>query len=184
MTDPILLRTASPERLAAVLGPGVPAAVVARLVQSPRLQTRLTALMVSRLGELGPVTPSQAKALALMPDALVALSRRAGAVWHAGALARTIDGPGRRSLAAAIGEDDYGTALAGLFLAPPAEVLHHPSVDLIGMIATDGAACLAAWCGKQPATVAGRLNLSRPDAQAGAAHDRFGPKSVAWLLER
>lgn len=184
MTEVDVLRAAPHDRLAALLGHGVSSALIGRLVGSARLRTRLAGLISSRLGDLGELDRHQVSALAMTPDGLLDLSTRAGVVWNGAAIARIIDGASRRALLVALGEHRYSLALAGLGLAQPGATLDPSPDGIVAAVAADGAACLAAWCEAQPATVAGRLRLIRPDGSPGTAHAMSGPAIVAWLLER
>ncbi len=182
MTDLSLLQAATHDRLASVLGCGVSAALVDRLVQSPRFRTRLTGLVSSRLGDIGAVSREQARVLAMRPDELTDLSIRAGVVWHAGAIVRIIDGVSRRSLVALLGDKNYELALACLSLQAQGITLERGPEDIAKAVPVDGAACLAAWCESQRREISGRLRLTRPVASAGPLHEAWGPQIVARLL--
>ncbi len=184
MRDLRLLDAAPHDRIALLLGFGVSPALVTRLVRSPRLQARLAPVVVSRLGALAVPDKWQAAALAMLPDELHDLANRTGAVWHAGAIARIIDGPSRRTLVGALGENTYELALAGIALAQPVGYPAPSPASLVEAVAADGAASLAAWCEAQPPSIAARLRLMRPDVSFDATHAKTGPGIVAWLLGR
>jgi YOP proteins translocation protein K (YscK) len=178
-----LLRHAPQSRIAALLGHGVSQAFIDRLRGTPRLNARLAALIAEQLGEVGDLTMEQRTALALGPEAMAGLAVQAGAVWHAGAIARIIDGAARRMLIGLLGEDTYRLALDGLPLAA-AEVPDQSPEAIADAAPGDGAACFAAWCDTQPLAVAGRLALARPIAAVTPAHRASGPAVIDWLLGR
>ena len=182
MNDLLRLRAAAPDRIADLVGHGISPALVGRLVRLPRLEARLAALIAAPWGPPGPLDPARSAVLAMGEAELVALAFRAGVVWHAGAIARVIEGPSRQDLVGRLGPDGYDLALAGLPLASPAS--QDPGAVSPASIAADGAACLAAWCDAQPPAIAGRLRLLRPAASPRTVHSASGPAIVAWLLER
>jgi hypothetical protein len=184
VTDVTLLQAAPHDRLAFVLGYGVSAALVDRLAQLTRLQARMTELISSRLGDLGDLNREHAKVLAMAPDELMDLSIRAGVVWHAGVIARIIDGVSQRALVVLLGERNYGLALACLCSQPPLpdNTFDRGPKDIAKAVSVDGAACLAAWCESQPRAVSGRLRLIRPAASPEAAHETLGPQIITRLL--
>jgi hypothetical protein len=182
VTDVALVRAASHERLASVLGYGVSADLVGRLAQSSRLRMRLTSLIASRMGKIGELDREQARILAMSPDQLTDLSMRAGAVWHAAAILRIVDGVSRRILVARLGEKNYQLGLAFRSLQPPGTTLDRAPGEIAQAVPADGAACLAAWCESQPPAVAGRLRLTRPAASPEPAHLTWGPPIIAGLL--
>lgn len=182
MNDLSRVRAAAPDRIADVLGHGVSPALIGRLVRLQRIEARLAALVAARWGPLGPLDPAQAAILAMDEDELVALASEAGAVWHAGAVARVIDGSSREALIGSLSAHGYDLALAGVHLASPSS--EDPGAVLPESIAADGAACLAAWCDAQPPAIAGRLRLVRPAASPKSVHAAAGPAIVAWLIER
>lgn len=182
MIDANLLRSITSEKIASALGGGVSAALVDTLVRSPRFGARLAGLVLSRLGDLGSPTHQQAAVLAMQSGELSALACRAGCVWHAGAIARIIDGAARRALVDSIGDENYALAFAYRELQPPGVAHERSPDDLVRAIAADGAACLAAWSEAQPAPMAMLLRLMRPDASPGSLHETWGVAIVARLL--
>lgn len=189
MIDLTLLRNAHHDRIAALLQHGVSTALVGRLIHSERLQMRLAEFVSAQLGELDALDGTQAAVLAMSPDAMADLAMRAGAIWHARAIARIIDGPSRRALLALLGEDRYrlaleGLDLVGLDLAAPATDIDRTPETIAKSVEADGAACLAAWCEAQPPRIANRLALLRPAGSPATIHKASGPVIIAWLLER
>jgi hypothetical protein len=128
MNDAERIRMASANDVAALLGGGLQGELVEMLAASPRFAPRLHAAAERRLGELRAPKPAVA-ALALTPAGLSDIVRRAGAVWHAAAIARVIDTSARRHLMASLGPDVYAIALEGRGLAPPAEAVVPPDRD-------------------------------------------------------
>lgn len=184
MTLDALVLDAKPAQLAALLGATVPPALVEDMVRSPRLRARLAGLLPARLGDVGAIDSVQGALLAMNRDALLSLALRAGAVWHAAAIKRIVEGAAIRTLVERIGEAQRRVALAGAALAPEAE-LAAPSPDAIAdAVPTDGAACLAAWCEAQPWPVAIRLRLLRPEAAPSPEHISRGPAIITWLARQ
>lgn len=183
MKDVERLRAAAPGDLAAVLGRGVPADLAGILAGSHRFADRLVEAAAGRIEDPDSLDPRQAAVLALAPAAVRGLVRRAGAVWHARALARVVDGAALRDLAAALGPGTYAVALEERGLAPPAEANPAFTGDLIEAVSADGAACWGAWVARQPRPVAVRLALLGGGAPPGAAHAAFGPPIVDRLLD-
>ncbi len=182
MTLDALVLDAKPAQLAALLGATVPPSVVEDVVRSPRLRAKLAGLLPARLGAIGEIDSVQGVLLAMNRDALLSLSMRAGAVWHASAIKQLVDGAAIRALVERIGEAQRRIALAGAALAPPAK---HLSLDALAeAIPADGAACLAAWCEAQPWPVAVRLRLLRPEAAPDPEHVNQGPAIIAWLASQ
>jgi hypothetical protein len=180
--DHLLLKTAPSDRLAAVLACGVSAATMDRLAQISRLQARMIELISARLGDVGDLTPDQARALAMTPDELVDLSARAGIIWYGGAIARMIDKASRQSLVSLLGEAAYGLALACVDLRPPGIALDLTPENIAKAAPLDGAACLAAWCASQSHAVSRRLQLTIPAATPQSVHAAWGPKIIGRLL--
>lgn len=175
------LAEAMPDRLAALLGHGVSEGLAARLQGEARLRAGLDRLLADRLGTLPELDAVQAHVLSMDGAALARLGAQAGAVWHASAIGRIVDGAAVRALVAAIGEDLRGVALRGRVLAGP-ETAAAPEA-IAALIPHDGAACLAAWCAAQPRPVAARVALRWTPAAPGAAHRAQGPAIIAWLAE-
>jgi hypothetical protein len=183
LSNPTLMQSVPHDRIAALLGHGVSATLVARLVSAPRLQIRLAAMISAQLGEIEGLDEDQASVLAMTPEAIADLSTRAGLVWHAGSVARVIDAVSRRALVAALGENNYVLALDGIAMAAPATLAPSPKT-IEDAIRVDGPACLTAWCETQPPGIASRLALLLPPASTTSAHKAAGPAIVAWVLRR
>jgi hypothetical protein len=184
MNDVERIRAAPTDRVAALLGHGFPGRLVEKLAEMPRFAPRLQAAVASRLGDLPPIDARQIVALALDEDGLRRITLRAGAVWHAAALARLVDGAARRGAIASLGPDAYALALESRALGSSGGSADLPQGDLAGAAAVDGECCWAAWCAMQPAPLKSRLSLLARDVSPLAAHMAFGPAIIGWLLDR
>jgi hypothetical protein len=107
---------------------------------------------------------------------------RAGAVWHAPAIALVVDASARRRLIASLGPDVYSIALEGRSLAPVDAIV--PPDDWAEAAMRHGASCWSAWCALQPPSVASRLALLGRNGLPERIHEAFGPAIVDWLLDR
>jgi hypothetical protein len=196
MNDAERIRVASANDIAALLGGGLHGDLVEKLTSSPRFAARLHAAARCRLGDLSIAeqkllaeqnlasTPAAA-ALALAPDSLSDIVLRAGAVWHAAAIARVVDTAARRGLMATLGPDVYAIALEGRGLAPAVEPIVPPEGDGWAEAAMrDGARCWSAWRALQPPAVASRLALLGFNSVPARIHTAFGPAIVDRLLDR
>ncbi|MCQ8239618.1 hypothetical protein [Rhizosaccharibacter radicis] len=182
-----------PARLASLLGSGISADLVSRMLAVPRLEASCRRLLDRRIGVSAPALPPTAEAaLSLDGLALLALAHRAGAVWHAPLILSTIDGTAVRALVAAIGARARATAIRHAALAPPPEqgnalspVAGQGSPLSAEMIAADGMASLAAWCESQPTGVGRRVMLRLPFSASVSIDDRYrrhAPPIVDALL--
>ena len=184
MTDSeALAGTALPSHLAAVLGPGLSETVAARLQGIERLRPRLDQILAARLGAVTEPDAVQAQVMGMDTSSLARLASEAGAVWHAAAIARLLDGEAVRALVPLIGKGLWTVALRGYTLSGPATA--STPEEIASAIPADGAACLAAWCEAQPPPVAGRVGLRwAPSVPVtpGAAHRERGPAILAWLV--
>ena len=181
MNDAERIRVASANDVAALLGGGLQGELVEMLAASPRFAPRLRAAAQRRLGELSAGEPA---ALALTPAGLSDIVRRAGAVWHAAAIARVVDTSGRRHLMASLGSDVYAIALEGRGLAPAEAVVAPDRDDWAAAATSDGACCWSAWRTLQPPAVASRLALLGCNVLPARIHQVFGPAIIDWLLDR
>lgn len=191
---------ARPDRLAAALGLGLPAAQ--RLLAGERFRTRLSALLIDALA-LPPCRRSDGDGvigggviggadltLATLPQSAIArLPMAFGCLRHAATIRRVILGQERARLAGAIGEDLYRLALDAPEFGPPQE----PGADAgaagdpVLRIIRDGAAWFRAWLARLPPALGRRLVLMlpvgiEPEPLPGAA-PRLDAMA-AWLAER
>lgn len=187
-------------QLAAWLGHGMSADLLARMLALPRLEASCSRLLQARLGPWpdppnDPAQPSFAARMALLRDvdglALLWLVQRAGAVWHASSILKTIEGAAVRSLVNSIGATLRLIAIRHASLAPvhvggTAATDDEPS-DRDGLalsIARDGLGCFSAWCDAQPVAVGQRLRLLLPVKEVAADPYRMhGPVIVDALLD-
>ena len=170
-----------PRRLAEWLGHGVTAGLLARFMEYPRLQARCIRLIDGRVGQAA-ASAVQEVALSLDGLCLAALAHRSGAVWHAIAILRPIEGAAVRGLIGVLGPGLRRLALAHAGLAPnlPEPT---PLQALPQAIADDGLRCLIAWCDAQPGAVGLRVALRLNSyATPGASHRQAGPAIVEALL--
>jgi hypothetical protein len=172
------------DRIAEALGCGIGAGLVERLMAEPRLRLRLVDIAAGHLGPTGALNQAQAAILGMARGALDALALRVGAAWHARLVARIIDAPTRRMLAARWGDDVIAFALHGLPFAPPDEPVDLAPETMVALAPAEGAACLAAWCAVQPPPVASRIALLRPAAACEPKHRSWGPAIVDWAAGR
>jgi hypothetical protein len=141
-----------------------------RLKQTPRLQNRLSWL-ISENYELGPslaaLKMSDAdRAIALTSqDDLIALVRRAGAIYSAKAIAGVVLAQQVKTLYAQLGEELYDFALKHQDLA--GAKLQFEPLDTAGeQIEFDGLRCLSAWCHAQLDDTGKRVRLRLPASPA------------------
>lgn len=188
-------------QLAAWLGHGMSADLLARMLAVPRLEASCSRLLQERLGPWpdAPDDPAQynsfAARTALVREfdglALLWLAQQAGAVWNARSILKTIDGTAVRSLVNGIGAKLRLVAICHASLAPAsvggtAATGDEPADPdgLASCIARDGLGCLATWCGAQPVAVGQRLRLLLPGRGVPAdPYQTHGPAIVDALLD-
>jgi len=172
-----------PERLAGHVAPGLPAAVAARLLASPRLGARARALAER-------VAAAAGDALAALPPAEAALARAAlthagreglaraavlaGAAWNAPRVRALLRAADVAAFAEAFGRDARAAALAHGDLAPPPAADHLP---LHEAVLADGAILLLGWRDALPAPVPDALALTWPLEEPAA--DPADPRLAA-----
>ena len=177
-----LPRSVRADRLAAAIGEGLPATLAQRLLDAPGLQPRLAALLSRRLGAAGG-DAGLTRLLAMEAAAIDGLVLQAGVAWHGAAIVRMLDGSRIRALAARLGFDPRPLALGFASRpTPPGDAT--PEDQLPDRIASDGAACLAAWCAALPPPDHAHAQLVLPPhAAPGTAHAAYGPAVVAAVLD-
>lgn len=114
-------------------------------------------------------------------DALRALSLRAGAVRHARAVLRVIDGAALRDLVSAIGADARADALRWHSLDPEAPQAGD-AMPLGERVGHAGQRCLHGWCDLQPPAIGARVRLLLPDAPPGGMEAALGARIVETLM--
>jgi hypothetical protein len=139
-------------------------------------------LVGNRLGSPSP-SATQSAALSLDSAGLTRLAGYAGAIWHAKAIVRLIDGIAVRNLIAAIGGELRSFAINNVVLAPPVE--GETTTEAIPEdIRLDGNRCLAAWCAARPIAVGTRVALRlADDTPPEQTHRTFGPAIIDSALE-
>ena len=176
----------TPAAMASLLGHGIPAGLVERMLTVPHIRARLDAELRERLGELpAELTPAQAGVASLDQTGLLHLTLRSGAVWHAATIARAHDGATVRALVERIGPEFREAALADLAGHPRAAAAGAVDPGLDDMptaIARDGTACMVSWCEAQPRAVGWRILLRlRTGGRPSPRHAEFGPAIVERL---
>lgn len=149
---------AAPDAVARVLGSAVLPATAARLLASPRVGRRASAMLAGMLGagsldELDAVD----RPLALAPAAaLQQAAELAGAVWHAPRIRALVMAAEIAAFAAVHGPDARQLALLHAGLAPAAD---RSDPDLDAAVALAGRRCMAAWTAALPGFAAARVAL-------------------------
>lgn len=141
--------------------PGLPEAAAMRLLDTPRLQPRLSELLRRRLG-LAPCDAAAwqgdvARIADLSSTDLDRAIRHAGAAALAARLRTIVLGPDIRRVTGRIGADAYAFGLGHKGSAPALNGFEsmpvEEAVDRAGLL------CLAAWCGEAGPAVGKRLRL-------------------------
>ena len=164
-----VLMQLGPERLAQCFEPAnVPAEVVQRLLDAPRLHPRLMRL-IERHFELGDPTvafqadPAARLVLLTDDDVKNAFARACGTVLHAQAFATTVEASKVRILRERFGSETLERALRlrqlGLTVEPMTDI-----DALQAAIERDGEASLEAWRRELPPTLAGWLRMDIGDS--------------------
>lgn len=183
------------ERLATLLAPEMPQAVMERLLTQPRSREKLSQMIMSRL-DLPPlqemVAPNLRFAL-IGADQMGGAIAAVGAIWHCNVIRQMISKAALLGLIDGIGERAYTVGLANGDLAVAPSTV--PTVaSLVCAIQRYGRSCVEAWLETvEPASVAEltRLKLPRPPTEVteiNEDHRRLGPEIVrrvarCWLAE-
>jgi hypothetical protein len=170
-----------PDRLNGLLPVGISPELKERLRQSSRLHHRLSAVLDRRF-ELKPsggndLDTPEGRFVQLDGEALVAMIRRAGAIWHANTISAIILAQPLRRLVSWLGRDNHRVALRHVQLsttdAEDAFLGDEPDIEgLCLAIERDGLICINAWSRHQPEALAKRLRLKLPP---GVAVDDMPP---------
>jgi hypothetical protein len=137
-----------------------------RLRDASRLQERLSALIGAHYALAAPPAEEAVsdvdRGIALLPAEQIAdLTRRAGAIYWANAIANVVLAEDVRRLHEQIGEAICAFALANRHLAGPVDAFE--SLDDVGACLTqDGERCFAAWCQSLPEAIGVRVRLKLP----------------------
>lgn len=156
--------------------------LIARLRGCERTLPGLEQAAARRLGTLSAeLTPVQERILGLDADGLQDLASRSGAVRHAQAVLRLVDGTTLRRFVAAAGPAARDSAMHWHALvtghaAPPYEDA------LEDAVLRDGWICLRSWCEAQPSAVGMRVLMLLPSTpQADGEDNRLGASIVDAL---
>ncbi len=171
---------AHPERLGACFPPGLPVELREKLLNSKRLQRRLS----NHLRQHFDLRPCIAEDLAtpegrfvqLEGEALRAAIRQIGAIYHARTIAAIILAGPLKELIDWLGRDVYRKALRHAVLAPigtDGDITGGQAQieQLCRQIERDGQRCIEAWCRKLPASLGNRLLLKLLPAPADGDGD-------------
>ncbi|MGX9147813.1 SctK family type III secretion system sorting platform protein [Mesorhizobium sp. 128a] len=149
-------------RLAECFDGTIGEAACVRMLQSRRLNERLSELLIERYGLSSAVEePGDEvdRAIALSSgEELEELALRAGAIYWAGSLAAVIVGREAAAWQAALGADLCAFAVANRDLTGPMQQLE-PLEDIYARVYADGLSCLGAWCQAMPGETSMRVRL-------------------------
>lgn len=164
-----LAASAHPTRLGARLDPALSAATLAQLQKCPRLQRRLTELLLDNDSKSNDVE----RGLDLLRgnDPLRA-ALLAGSAWHARSLLKLVSQPDLTVLIQRIGADAHAFGIRHLAHAIADRLIADPG-KLAHQIEHDGHACLGAWLHHSPVMERNRVLLRLP---VGTAADNPEPK--------
>jgi hypothetical protein len=168
------------DRLTALIAPGMPSAVMERLLEQPRFKSRLSRMMMARLDLPHDMSPDLRFAAFGAGEMKVAVCA-AGAIWHHHVIRQVIAKSALHSLIDAIGERAHAIALSSGDLAVTPTTT--PSVaNLVCSIQRAGFGCVEAWLATVDAPIAelARLKLAPLDEafELTDDHRRFGPAIV------
>lgn len=144
-----------------------------RMLETPRLQPRLSKLLAER-HELTakdlPQTPQEIdRRIALASgDELERLALRAGAIYWANSLAAVIDGRQAGAIQTALGPELCALAVANRDVSGPTKPLK-PLENLSGRIFADGLTCLESWLQDMPPQLSKRVRLKLANGLPGLA---------------
>lgn len=159
-----------------------------RMLETPRLQPRLSKLLAERHGLAArglarlPEQVDQQIAL-LSGDELERLALRAGAIYWANSLAAIIDGRQASAIQVALGPELCTSAVANRDISGPAKSLE-PLDGLSGRIFADGLSCLESWLQDVPPQLASRVRLKLANGLPGLGDARQVAELGARILRR
>ena len=168
--------TLFPDRLAALLAPGLPGAVAERLLLSPRLGPRARQWALRDADGTAASLPDEDRGLALATSHRVRQAAvLAGAVWHADRVRGLVMARDLQAFIEAYGPEARSAALQHAALAPAGVDADLPLLDAV---LADGRKCLAAWLDALPEAASAMVRLRLPlDAEQPPedAHRAHGP---------
>lgn len=149
--------------LAQCFGSAISDAGCARLLQLPRLRSRLDNLLAIHHGLPQPIPPELVDAadrnVAMASrDELHDITLRAGAIRWAKSFAAMILSKDASALNGVLRQDLYDFAMINRDLSGPTQPIGSVD-DLLARLTADGRDCLAAWCKAVPAAVGARVRL-------------------------
>jgi hypothetical protein len=177
----------APDRFAGVFEGVLPARLCEKMLESPRLRSRLSGLLQGHF-QLGQWIDADAldtvdQALVLISvDELSPIARRAGAVFWSSAIAGAVLAKAVAALQEQLGDELCSYAMNQRDLAGPGRNLE--PLDTVGdRIEADGWRCIAAWCQTLPAPVAARMKLKFPkdsifDEPVAPEFEQRGPEII------
>ena len=173
-----IARWALPEVTAPLIATGLQADTARRLLRSPRLSGRASALLAARLGRGEPdiLVEADRRLVLASPHTLDRVAILAGTVWHAPRVRALVLAQDIEMFVAALGEDARDAALRHAALAPaPTAGGVIPTDGLEAAIRGDGAACLSAWIDVLPDWASSRMRLrwTAPDVGADGRPNRL-----------
>lgn len=160
-------------RLSAALGGEIGPELAQRLRGCERIGARLSALIVQRQGLSGDVradgiAAEDRKIAVALPDELLEIVLRAGAILWSSAIANAVRGREAAAVDAAIGADIRSFAIAHRAPGSVDKVLE-PFDTLRDRILIDGWRCYAGWCEAMPVNIGQRARLKMPADDDAAA---------------
>ncbi|UVC15237.1 nodulation protein NolU [Mesorhizobium onobrychidis] len=164
-----LAASVHPTRLAARLDPALSAATLAKLQKCPRLQRKLTELLLDNDSESNGVDWGPDLLRGNDPHRAALL---AGSVWHARSLLKLVSQPDLTVLIERLGADAHAFGIRHLAHAIADRLIADPE-KLARQIEHDGHACLGAWLHHSPVMERNRVLLRLP---VGTAADNPEPK--------
>lgn len=159
-----------------------------RMLETPRLQARLSKLMAERhdltLKDLPRLPEQTDRQIALASgDELERLALRAGAIYWAKSLAAVIDGRQAGAIEAALGPELCALAVANRDISGPVRPLE-PLDDLSGRIFADGLSCLESWLQEVSPQLAKRVRLKLANGLSGLGDAKQVAELGARILRR
>lgn len=166
-----LAASAHPTRLAARLDPALSAATLAQLQKCPRLQLRLTELLLDNDLDSNRIDWGPDLLRGNDPHRAALL---AGSIWHARSLLKLVSQPDLTVLIGYIGADAHAFGIRHLAHAIENRLIADPE-KLAQQIERDGHACLGAWLHDRPVMERDRVLLRLP---VGTAAENPQPEHV------
>lgn len=179
------VRYIHPDRVSEWL-PHLPADLAGELVANPRLQPRLSDIIVAHydLGACSWQSDIDCAIAALSEQQFSRLIEAAGAIWHGRVFARLIGKSAIQNALSIIDERTFRLAVAKFSFAPAADDDQASTCDIPKKeaVESEGKLCLAAWLSVQPVPISKRVALKfSPTFVFGEPtpkHNVYGPAIV------